>query len=323
MGPHRLYLGSEVPAEELIWQDPIPTPEGPTINDADIKTLKAAVLKTDLSIAQLVSTAWASASTFRGTDKRGGANGGRVRLLPQRDWDVNQPDQLARVLKTLEKVKEDFNTKGGNQVSMADLIVLAGCAGVEAAAKAAGHQINVPFTPGRGDATQEQTDVESFDVMEPAVDGFRNYQKIEFSVSTEELLLDRAHLLNLTAPEMTVLVGGLRVLGANHGDSTHGVFTANPGQLSNDFFINLIDLNLSWTAIDKTGQVFEGCDRKSGKAKWKGTRADLIFGSNSELRAIAEVYAADDAKEKFVTDFVSAWVKVMELDRFDLSPDYS
>jgi catalase-peroxidase len=321
MGPRCLYLGSEVPAEELIWQDPVPTPEGPMINDADIKVLKANVLKTKLSVAQLVTTAWASASTFRGTDKRGGANGGHIRLLPQRDWDVNQPDQLAQVLKTLEKVQSDFNAKGGNQISMADLIILAGSAGVEAAAKAAGHKISVPFTPGRGDATQEQTDIESFDVMEPAVDGFRNYQKIEYSVSTEELLLDRAHLLNLTAPEMTVLVGGLRVLGANHGDSVHGVFTDNPETLSNDFFVNLIDLGLSWTATDETGQVFEGCDRKSGKVKWTGTRADLIFGSNSELRAIAEVYAADDAKEKFVSDFVSAWVKVMELDRFDLKSD--
>jgi catalase-peroxidase len=323
MGPRCLYLGSEVPAEELIWQDPIPAPKGPAINDADIKALKAAVLKTKLPVAQLVSTAWASASTFRSSDKRGGANGGRIRLLPQRDWDVNQPDQLAQVLKTLEKVQSDFNAKGGNQVSIADLIVLAGCAGVEAAAAAAGHKISVPFTPGRGDATQEQTDIESFDVMEPAVDGFRNYQKIEYSVSTEELLLDRAHLLNLTAPEMTVLVGGLRVLGVNHGGSTYGVFTNKPETLSNDFFVNLIDLNLSWTPTDETGQVFEGRDRKSDKVKWKGTRADLIFGSNSELRAIAEVYAADDSKEKFVADFVSAWVKVMELDRFDLNSDYN
>ncbi len=317
MGPRRLYLGEEVPAEELVWQDPVP--EGKTLSDADVATLKAAIKDTGLTVTQLVSTAWASASTFRGTDKRGGANGGRIRLLPQRDWDVNHPDQLNTVLSALEAVQSGFS----GEVSMADLIVLAGSVGVEMAAAAAGHDVAVPFTSGRGDASQDQTDIESFDVMEPAVDGFRNYQKIEYTVSTEELLLDRAHLLNLTAPEMSVLVAGLRVLGANHGGSTHGVLTKKPETLSNDFFVNLIDLGLSWTAIDETGQVFEGRDRASGEVKWTGTRADLIFGSNSELRAIAEVYAADDAKDKFVADFVAAWVKVMELDRYDLDPTYA
>lgn len=315
MGPRHLYLGAEVPSEELIWQDPIP--KGIAISDSDVATLKKAIEDSGLKVSQLIKAAWASASTFRGTDKRGGANGGRVRLLPQRDWDVNQPDQLSTVLSALENIQKDFK-----EVSMADLIVLAGSVGIEMAAKAAGHDVTVPFRSGRGDASQEQTDIDSFDVMEPAVDGFRNYQKIEYSVSTEELLLDRAHLLNLTAPEMTVLVGGLRVLGANHADSTHGVFTDNPETLSNDFFVNLIDLGLTWTATDEHGQTFEGRDRKTGKVKWTGTRADLIFGSNSELRAIAEVYAADDAQKKFVADFVAAWVKVMELDRFDLDPNY-
>ena len=317
MGPKRLYLGSEVPKEEMIWQDPIP--DGNKISDADVKSLKDAIAKSGLSVAQMVSTAWASASTYRGSDKRGGANGARIRLLPQRDWDVNQPDQLAQVLKTLEKIQSDSSTK----VSMADLIVLAGSVGIETAAASAGHKITVPFTSGRGDASQEQTDIESFDVMEPAIDGFRNYQKIDFTVSAEELLLDRAHLLSLTAPEMTVLIGGLRVLGVNHADAPHGVFTQKPETLSNDFFVNLIDLDLTWIATDKTAQLFEGKDRKSGKVKWTGTRADLIFGSNSELRAIAEVYASDDAGQKFVQDFIAAWVKVMELDRFDLDPKYS
>jgi len=320
MGPKALYLGPEVPAEDLIWQDPIPAVDHPLIKAKDIAELKAKVLESGLSIAQLVSTAWASASTFRGSDKRGGANGARIRLAPQKKWEANQPAQLAKVLETLETIQKDFNgaRKDGTSVSMADLIVLAGCAAVEAAAKAGGHAVTVPFTPGRNDASQEQTDVESFAVMEPEADGFRNYQKKAFTVPVEDMLLDRAQLLTLSAPEMTVLVGGLRVLGANTGGSTHGVFTARVGVLSNDFFVNLLDMGTVWKPASEAGDVFEGCDRKTGKRKWTGTRVDLIVGSNSQLRALAEVYAQDDAKEKFVRDFVAAWDKVMNLDRFDL-----
>ncbi|MBK8950063.1 MAG: catalase/peroxidase HPI [Flavobacteriales bacterium] len=315
MGPKSLYLGSEVPKEELIWQDPVPA--GTTLSDADVTALKTKVLASGLSVSELVSAAWASASTFRGSDKRGGANGARVRLAPQKFWEVNDPAQLSKVLSALEKVRSEFNASG-KKVSMADLIVLGGCAAVEKAAKDAGHNVTVPFTSGRGDAGQEQTDVESFAVMEPQADGFRNYQKKMMSVPAEEMLVDRAQLLTLSAPEMTVLVGGLRVLGANSGGSKHGVFTARPGQLTNDFFVNLLDMGTTWTALSNghTG-TYEGRDRKSGELKWTGTRVDLIFGSNSQLRALAEVYAQNDGQQKFVKDFVKAWVKVMELDRFD------
>ncbi|MBK6626094.1 MAG: catalase/peroxidase HPI [Flavobacteriales bacterium] len=315
MGPKSLYLGSEVPKEELIWQDPVPA--GTTLSDADATALKTKVLASGLSVSELVSAAWASASTFRGSDKRGGANGARVRLAPQKFWEVNDPAQLSKVLSALEKVRSEFNASG-KKVSMADLIVLGGCAAVEKAAKDAGHNVTVPFTSGRGDAGQEQTDVESFAVMEPQADGFRNYQKKMMSVPAEEMLVDRAQLLTLSAPEMTVLVGGLRVLGANSGGSKHGVFTARPGQLTNDFFVNLLDMGTTWTALSNghTG-TYEGRDRKSGELKWTGTRVDLIFGSNSQLRALAEVYAQNDGQQKFVKDFVKAWVKVMELDRFD------
>jgi catalase-peroxidase len=321
MGPKVRYLGPEVPAEDLIWQDPVPAVDHPLIDAADIAGLKAKALACGLSIAELVSTAWASAATFRGSDKRGGANGARVRLAPQKDWEANQPAQLAKVLAALGRVQKDFNEaqNSGKKVSMADLIVLGGCAAVEAAAKAAGQAIAVPFTAGRTDATQAQTDVESFAPLEPEDDGFRNYRKAAYTVSPEEMLVDRAQLLTLSAPEMTVLVGGLRVLGANTGGSTHGVFTQRPGSLSNDFFVNLLDMGTTWKPTSDAGDSFEGRDRKTGALKWTGTRADLIFGSNSQLRALAEVYAQDDGNEKFVRDFAAAWTKVMNLDRFDLS----
>ena len=320
MGPRARYLGPEVPAQELIWQDPIPVVDHALVDERDIDLLKAQIQAAGLSVAELVSTAWASASTFRGSDKRGGANGARIRLAPQKDWEANQPAQLARVLKVLEGVQAAFNAaqSGGKKVSLADLIVLAGGVGVELAAKNAGQTVTVPFAPGRMDASQEQTDVEAFAVLEPIADGFRNYLKGRFSVSAEELLVDRAQLLSLTAPEMTVLLGGLRVLGNNVGQVAHGVFTKRPGVLSNDFFINLLDMRTTWTALSDAKDVFEGRDRATGAPKWTGTRADLLFGSNSQLRALAEVYACADAQEKFIHDFVAAWTKVMNLDRFDL-----
>ena len=321
MGPKSLYLGKEVPAEELIWQDPIPDVDHTLIDASDIADLKGKILATGLSISELVSTAWASASTFRGSDKRGGANGARIRLAPQKDWDVNEPQKLSKVLAALEGVQAEFNgsAAGGKKVSLADLIVLGGCAAVEKAAKAAGHDIDVPFAPGRMDASQEQTDVESFDVLEPEADGFRNYLKAGFSVPTEKLLIDRAQLLTLTAPEMTVLVGGMRALGANAGQSKNGMFTDAPETLTNDFFVKVLSMDTVWTPIDDTKEVFEGHDRKSGDLKWTASRVDLVFGSNSQLRALAEVYASDDAKETFVQDFVTAWTKVMNADRFDLA----
>jgi catalase-peroxidase len=320
MGPKARYLGPEVPAEDLIWQDPVPAVDHPLIDAADIADLKTRVLASGLSIAELVATAWASASTFRGSDMRGGANGARIRLAPQKDWEANDPAQLARVLATLEGIRKAFNgaQSGGRKVSLADLIVLGGGAAVEAAARAAGHAVSVPFVPGRTDASPEQTDVASFAVMEPEADGFRNYQKKAYTVSAEEMLVDKAQLLTLSAPEMTVLVGGLRVLGANTGGSQHGVFTQRPQVLSNDFFVNLLDMGTVWRPTSEAGDSFEGRDRKTGQLRWTGTRVDLIFGSNSQLRALAEVYAQDDAKEKFVRDFVAAWNKVMNLDRFDL-----
>ncbi|NPE59799.1 catalase/peroxidase HPI [Dickeya dadantii] len=321
MGPRARYLGPDVPAEELIWQDPIPAVNHTLISEQDIATLKAKVLASGLSVAQLVSTAWASASTFRGSDKRGGANGARIRLAPQKDWAVNQPDLLTKVLSTLESIQSEFNRaqSDNKQVSLADLIVLAGAVGVEQAAKAAGHAVTVPFTPGRMDASQEQTDVESFAVLEPIADGFRNYLKGHYSVAAEALLVDKAQLLTLSAPEMTVLVGGLRVLGANVGQASHGVFTTQPGALTNDFFVNLLDMGTTWKAAAGEEGVFEGRDRVSGDLKWTGTRVDLIFGSHSQLRALAEVYGSTDAQAKFVHDFVAAWTKVMNLDRFDLA----
>lgn len=320
MGPKSRYLGPEVPAEDLIWQDPVPAVDHPLVDVKDIADLKSKILASGLTTSELVFTAWASASTFRGSDKRGGANGARIRLAPQKNWEANQPAQLAKVLAKLESIQKNFNEsqKKGKKVSMADLIVLGGCAAVEAAAKAAGYNIEVPFTPGRTDALQEMTDVESFAVLEPLADGFRNYQKAKYSISSEELLLDKAQLLTLSAPEMTVLIGGLRVLGANVGQSKHGVFTKQIGKLTNDFFVNLLDMNTVWKPTSDAGETFEGRDRKTGELKWTGTRVDLIFGSNSQLRAIAEVYAQDDAKEKFVNDFVTAWNKVMNLDRFDI-----
>ncbi|HRZ86569.1 MAG TPA: catalase/peroxidase HPI [bacterium] len=318
MGPRARYLGPEVPKEELIWQDPIPAVDHELIDDKDVSALKKKILDSGLTVSQLVSTAWASASTFRGSDKRGGANGARIRLAPQKDWEVNQPDKLAKVLKTLEGIRQEFG-KGGKKVSIADLIVLAGCAGVEKAAKSAGYDVTVPFTPGRMDASQEQTDVVSFAVLEPAADGFRNYQKAKFTVSAEELLVDKAQLLKLTAPEMTALVGGMRVLNANYGQSRHGVFTKRPESLTNDFFVNLLDMSTVWKAASEDKELFEGSDRATGKPKWTGTRVDLIFGSNSQLRALAEVYGSADGQEKFVHDFVAAWAKVMNLDRFDLA----
>jgi catalase-peroxidase len=321
MGPRSRYLGPEVPAEELIWQDPIPAVNHKLIDAQDIVYLKNKVLASGLSIPELVSTAWASASTFRGSDKRGGANGARIRLAPQKHWEVNQPAQLAKVLETLEGIQSAFNNaqSGGKKVSLADLLVLAGCAGVEQAAKNGGHKVTVPFTPGRMDASQEQTDAASFAVLEPVADGFRNYLKTKFSVSSEELLVDQAQLLTLTAPEMTVLIGGLRVLNTNFGQTQHGVFTKHPGTLTNDFFVNLLDMSTIWNATAEDDNLFEGRDRTTGKLKWTGTRVDLIFGSNSQLRALAEVYACDDSSEKFVHDFVAAWNKVMKLDRFDLA----
>jgi len=317
MGPRSRYLGPEVPNEELLWQDPVPAVDHPLIDDQDATALKAQVLASGLSVPELVSTAWASASTFRGSDKRGGANGARIRLAPQKDWEANQPAQLAKVLGQLEGIQRAFHS-GGKKVSMADLIVLAGCAGVEQAAKNAGHMVTVPFTPGRTDASQQQTDVEAFAVLEPIADGFRNYQKARFTVSAEERLLDKAQLLTLSAPEMTVLVGGMRALNANVGQSPHGVFTTQPGTLTNDFFVNLLDMGTEWKAISEAEDTFEGRDRKTGEKKWTGTRVDLVFGSNSQLRALAEVYGSSDAQEKFVRDFVAAWTKVMNLDRFDL-----
>ncbi len=321
MGPRSRYLGPEVPAEELIWQDPVPAVTHALINAQDIAALKAKILAAGLTISQLVSTAWASASTFRGSDMRGGANGARIRLAPQKDWKVNQPAQLKTVLQTLEGIQKEFNSaqSGGKKVSLADLIVLGGCAGVEQAAKNAGHAVTVPFTPGRTDASQAQTDVASFTVLEPVADGFRNYLKAKYSVSAEELLLDRAQLLTLTAPEMTVLVGGMRVLNANFGQSPHGVFTKRPGTLTNDFFVNLLDMRTTWKAASEADDVFEGRDRATGELKWTGTRVDLIFGSNSQLRAVAEVYGCEDSQEKFLHDFVEVWNKVMNLDRFDLA----
>ena len=321
MGPRSRYLGPDVPAEELIWQDPVPTVDYELIDEQNIIDLKGKILESGLSVSQLVSTAWASASTFRGSDKRGGANGARIRLAPQKDWEVNQPTQLKAVLAVLEKIQTAFNSSqsGEKRISLADLIVLGGCAGIEQAAQNAGHKLSVPFMPGRTDASQEQTDVQSFAVLEPSADGFRNYLKAKFSVSAEEMLVDRAQLLTLTAPEMTVLIGGMRVLNSNFGQSQHGVFTKKSETLTNDFFVNLLDMSTIWkpTADDK--DVFEGCDRATGELKWTGTRVDLILGSNSQLRAIAEVYACDDSLDKFIKDFVSAWNKVMNADRFDLA----
>ena len=320
MGPRSRYLGPEVPAEALLWQDPIPAVDHPLVDDKDIAMLRAKLLASGLSVSELVSTAWASASTFRGSDMRGGANGARIRLAPQKDWEANQPAQLSRVLGKLESIQREFNAaQTGKKVALADLIVLAGCAGVEEAARKGGVNVTVPFAPGRMDASQAQTDVESFAVLEPIADGFRNYQKGQYSVSAEELLLDRAQLLKLSAPEMTVLVGGMRALDTNVGQSRHGVFTERPGTLTNDFFVNLLDMGAEWKAVPDAQDVFEGRDRKTGKVKWTATRVDLIFGSNSQLRALAEVYASADAQEKFVHDFVAAWNKVMNLDRFDLA----
>jgi catalase-peroxidase len=313
MGPRERYLGPDVPAEEFVWQDPLPKHEGELINDEDIATLKEQILASGLSVSELVGTAWASASTFRGTDKRGGANGARVRLEPMRNWEVNNPVQLSKVLNVLEGIKNNF----GKYVSLADLIVLAGGVGIEKAAQEAGQSISVPFTPGRTDASQEQTDVDSIKWLEPIADGFRNYRKYNnFGVSTEELLIDKAHLLTLTTPELTVLLGGLRTININYNGSNHGVFTTRPGQLTNDFFVNLLDMSTAWKAMDHSKEVYLGTDRKTGQAKWTGTRNDLVFGSNSELRAIAEVYASADASEKFYNDFVAAWTKIMNADRF-------
>jgi catalase-peroxidase len=321
MGPRARYLGPEVPAKELIWQDPIPAVNHKLINARDIASLKRKILSSGLSVSELVSTAWGSASTFRGSDKRGGANGARIRLAPQKDWEVNQPAQLANVLKTLERIRKEFNgaQSGGKKVSLADLIVLGGCAGVEQAAKNAGYNVTVPFKPGRMDASQKQTDAASFAVLEPVADGFRNYQKTRYAVRSEELLIDRAQLLTLTAPEMTVLIGGMRVLNTNFGQTQHGVFTKRPEALTNDFFVNLLDMGTEWKAVTEEADVFEGRDRATGKVKWTGTRVDLIFGSNSQLRALAEVYGSLDGEKKFVDDFVEAWNKVMNLDRFDLA----
>ncbi|MDF1521836.1 MAG: catalase/peroxidase HPI [Trueperaceae bacterium] len=320
MGPRSRYLGPEVPAEDLIWQDPVPAVDHPLVGDADVAALKAKVLASGLSVQDLVFTAWASASTFRGSDKRGGANGARIRLAPQKDWAGNEPERIAKVLGVLEGVKRDFDAaaSGGTKVSLADLIVLAGSAAVEKAAKDAGHDVAVPFTPGRTDATAEQTDAEAFEVLEPVADGFRNYLKTRFTISAEEMLVDKAQLLTLTAPEMTVLVGGMRALDANHGGSKHGVLTDRPGVLTNDFFVNLLDMGVAWAPADPDEQTFHAHDRANGTVRWSATRVDLVFGSNSELRALSEVYAADDAQAKFAHDFVAAWTKAMELDRFDL-----
>src|SRR5262249_50556747 len=320
MGPRARYLGPEVPKEELIWQDPVPAADHKLIDDKDVATLKKEILGSGLSISQLVSTAWASASTFRGSDKRGGANGARIRLAPQKDWEVNHPKELGKTLKTYEGIQKEFNgsAKGGKKVSLADLIVLGGCAAVEQAAKNAGVKVTVPFTPGRTDASQEQTDIESFSVLEPFADAFRNYQKARAPVSTEELMIDKAQLLTLTAPEMTVLVGGMRVLNTNARPSKHGVFTKQKDALTNDFFVNLLGIDTGWKPTSGAKDVFEGRGRKAGQVKWTGTRADLVFGSHSVLRALSEVYGSADAQEKFVKDFVAAWDKVMNLDRFDV-----
>jgi catalase-peroxidase len=320
MGPRTRYLGPEVPAEELIWQDPVPGVTHALIDDNDITLLKGKILASGLSISQLASTAWASASTFRGSDKRGGANGARIRLAPQKDWEVNNPAQLSNVLTTLESIRNEFNSaqSGDKMVSIADLIILGGCAGIEQAALNAGHNVKVPFFPGRTDATQEQTDVEAFAVLEPNADGFRNYLKAIHIAQAEEMLVDKAQLLTLTAPEMTVLIGGMRVLNTNFDNAQHGIFTKRPETLTNDFFLNLLDMGTTWKAVSESGQVFEGRDRKTGEVRWTATRADLIFGSNSELRALAEVYASDDSGVKFVQDFIAAWNKVMNLDRYDL-----
>jgi len=320
MGPRARYLGSEVPSENLIWQDPIPAVNHALVDERDIAALKATILNSGLSVSQLVSTAWASASTFRGSDKRGGANGARIRLAPQKNWVVNNPTELTKVLDTLDGIQKEFNRAqtSGKKISLADLIVLAGCAAVEKAAKEAGYAITVPFTAGRMDASQAQTDLDSFAVLEPAADGFRNYLKTKYTISTEELLVDKAQLLTLTAPEMTVLVGGMRVLNTNFDKSNTGVFTKRPGVLTNDFFVNLLDMDIEWKPNSESKETFEGHDRVNGELKWTGTRADLIFGSNSELRALAEVYASSDAQNKFIKDFVGAWNKVMNLDRFEL-----
>ena len=321
MGPRSRYLGPEVPDEELIWQDPIPAVNHPLVDAGDISSLKQKVLASGLSVSQLITTAWASASTFRGSDKRGGANGARIRLAPQKDWEVNRPAQLAKVLQTLEGIQSEFNSSasGGKKISLADLIVLAGCAGVEQAAKNAGENVSVPFTPGRMDASQEQTDVESFEALEPIADGFRNYLKASYSVPAEALLIDKAQLLTLTSPEMTVLVGGMRVLNTGFDGSQHGVFTTRPETLTNDYFVNLLDMSTEWKAINEDANEFEGHDRRTGKLKWTATRVNLVFGSNSQLRALAEVYGSSDAQQKFVHDFVAAWNKVMNLDRFGLA----
>jgi catalase-peroxidase len=321
MGPRARYLGPDVPAEELIWQDPIPAVNHRLIDEQDVASLKGKILASGLSVSELVSTAWAAASTFRGSDKRGGANGARIRLAPQKVWEINRPGQLAKVLKTLEGIQSAFNSahSDGKKVSLADLVVLAGCAGVEKAAKNAGHDVTVPFAPGRMDASQEQTDAASFAVLEPIADGFRNYAKAQYTIPSEALLVDKAQLLTLTAPEMTVLVGGMRVLKTNFGGAQHGVFTKRPESLTNDFFVNLLDMGTEWKLVSKDADVFEGRDRKTGTLKWTGTRVDLLFGSNSQLRALAEVYGSADAEKKFVHDFVAAWNKVMNLDRFDLA----
>jgi catalase-peroxidase len=319
MGPASRYLGPEVPDEELLWQDPVPAVAHELVGPQDVAALKAKLLESGLSIADLVGTAWASASTFRGSDRRGGANGARIRLAPQKDWDVNQPARLAKVLPTLERIQREFNDapSGSKRISLADLIVLGGCAAIEQAARKAGHEVGVPFTPGRTDATEAQTDAHSFAALELKADGFRNYLDDGFSRPSEHLLVDRAQLLTLTAPEMTVLVGGLRVLNANHDQAAHGVFTDRPETLTNDFFVNLLDMGTAWEATDECETVFEGRDRATGQVKWTGTRVDLVFGSNSQLRALAEVYACDDGQETFVRDFIAAWDKVMNLDRFD------
>ena len=318
MGPRPRYLGKLVPAEVLIWQDPVPAIDHPLVSDQDVVELKAKILASGLSVSQLVTTAWASASTFRGSDKRGGANGARIRLAPQKDWDVNQPAQLAHVLTVLEGIQTAFNA-GGKTISLADLIVLGGCVGVEAAAKKGGHEVTVPFTPGRTDASQEQTDIESFAVLEPTVDGFRNYFRVGDGRSAEEILVDRAQLMTLTVPEITVLVGGMRVLSTNAGQTAHGVLTTQLETLTNDFFVNLLDMGTAWRASATSQEVYEGLDRSTGAVKWTGTRVDLLFGSNSIVRAAAEAYACEDSKEAFVTDFVAAWTKVMNLDRYDLA----
>jgi catalase-peroxidase len=321
MGPRTRYLGPEVPDEELIWQDPIPAVDHKLVDEKDIDLLKDMILASGLSVSELVSTAWASASTFRGSDKRGGANGARIRLAPQKDWEVNQPAQLARVIKSLEGIQAEFNgtQSDDKKISLADLIVLAGCAGIEQSARNAGYEVKVPFTPGRMDASKEQTDEKSFAVLEPKADGFRNYQKTKYAVSAEEMLIDKAQLLTLTAPEMTVLVGGLRILKTNFGGTQHGVFTKRPEELTNDFFVNLLDMNTTWKATSEDKELFEGHNIETGELKWTATRVDLIFGSNSQLRAIAEVYGSDDSQEKFLHDFVAVWNKVMNLDRFDLA----